>query len=173
MGRLNKLYEKFHDRGLRIVVISPQDPKTLREGFVKDLGAKYWIGSDSRARTLMNFVEVNQVAKFPQQYLVDATGTVVDPGADLDATIDLLLRDVFDEDLGRGLRPELKRARGYYEKGAIGKAFVEAGKHLEAEDRAVVADAEFLRAKCEAFAVYRKWRVEKRVRISRGMRNTS
>jgi hypothetical protein len=69
----------------------------------------------------------------------------------------------FDPALGRELASELGIARRHYEKGAFGSAWRIAGQKLDDEDPEVVADARFLRERCEESAEWRRYTVMRKI----------
>ena len=159
VGHLQKLHEKYFDKGLRIIAITKENPGVVEGPVVEDRGGKYWIASDPGGDTMSRYTQPGRLG-IPHSYVIDATGTVVSEGIPSESRIEELLAGVFDPALGRDLHKSLKAAVKSYEKGHYGKAYVAAAKHLEAEDNALVADARFLRERCEAVADFHKKMIE-------------
>jgi len=162
VGHLNELHDKYFDKGLRIIAISDEGPDLLESKMVKEKSARYWIGSDPGKETAARFIDPGRRG-IPHAYLVDARGVVVGEGVPSEQKIEELLKEIFDADLGKELAPALKGLVKSYEKGDIGKAWAGAEKYLAGEDRTVVADAEFLRGKCEAYGNFLRSLVEQSV----------
>jgi hypothetical protein len=157
------LHAAYAQKGFELVVISPHQVSDLREQLIGQYKAKYWIGCDSKLRTLIQFVVPNVVAEFPMTYLVDARGKVTDHGDALEAKIEYLLEELFEPELGRALHAALKAACRSYAGGAIGAAWQAAGLLGEGEDAVLVADAKFLRTRCEAYSAWRKLMLEREI----------
>ncbi len=163
MVRLNALVEKYGNRGLRVVGVSPMERADLQSTYVDEQHAKWWIGCDGRGETLMAFVRFNEPAEFPRSYLVNASGVIVANGEVTDADIEQALLDVFEPDLGRELDGALAAAVASYRAAEYGKAWTSAGEHAASEDARVAADARHLRTKCEAYAAWTRRRIEQQV----------
>ena len=52
VGHLQKLHEKYFDKGLRIIAVTAEPAGTVESAVVKQRGGKYWMASDP-ARTTM------------------------------------------------------------------------------------------------------------------------
>lgn len=114
--------------------------------FVKQLGAKFWIGSDPRDESLNGFAGDGGLG-IPQFYLVDARGTVVGDGVPTEAQIEKLLADVVDRRLDRKLHDSLAKAAAFYARGSLGKAHELAGAHTSSTDSKLAVDAQYLQTK--------------------------
>ncbi len=161
--RLNRLYDAYAKKGLRLIVISPHGAAELRKELIETHKAKYWIACDSTLRTTIGYVVPNVPAVFPMTYLVSGRGAIVDHGAKLEATIESLLQEVFEPALGRSLHKVLASAQKSYDAGAVGAAWKAAGAKLEHEDAAVVADATFLRKRAEAYGAFKQRMLQREI----------
>jgi hypothetical protein len=161
--RLNRLHDLYAAKGFQLVVISPHALSDLREQLIGKYGAKYWIGCDSKLKTLIGFIVPNTRAEFPMSYLVDSRGKIVDPGPELEEKIQYLLDEVFDPSLRRELAPGLADARAAYEAGSVGAAWLAAAPALESADASLVADAKFLRERCEAYGAWKRLMLERKI----------
>lgn len=150
-----------------MLVISPHPVAELKKELIEEHKAQYWIGCDSRLMTTVDFVVPNVVAEFPMIYLIDCRGRIVDYGEELEAKIEYLLQEVFDPALGRELHKALRSAQQKYESGMIGTAWKFAGRRLEDEDPAVVADAKFLRGRCEAYGAWKQLMLQREIDAGR------
>lgn len=162
MGHLNELHAKYFDKGLRIVAISDEPASKLESIMIKNHEAKFWIASDP-GRSLLSVFGGGGI---PHAYLIDATGKIVTnkhPGSMSESEIAGLLEGAFDAKLDRELHKSLKSLVKTYEKGQYGKAWAGAAKKAEDEDRAVAADASYLKEQCEAVAGFHKKLVENAV----------
>jgi len=154
VGHLQKLHEKYFDKGFRIIAISAEPASKIQSIVVEDKGATYWMGSDPGRETFAQFADGR--VGIPHAYLVDAAGKVVGEGVPNEAQIEKLLEQAFDPALDRELHGMLKSAARQYEKGDVGKAWAKAARYVEHDDRTVVADAKYLREQCEAYAAWKK-----------------
>lgn len=159
VGHLIELHEKYYDKGLRVLAISAEPASLLRSKMIEEKQANYWIASDPDRGTIGRFTQPGRVG-IPHSYLVDANGVVVSDGMPSAQQIESLLENTFDPALGRELASPLKAAAKLYEKGRIGQAWAGAARYLEHEDRAVAADAAYLRERAEAYAAFRKKLIE-------------
>ncbi|NJN14580.1 MAG: hypothetical protein HC813_02855 [Planctomycetes bacterium] len=159
MGHLSELHRKYFDRGLRIIGISDEPEGLLQSKVVEERSGSFWIGSDPGGETVAGFIEPGRRG-IPHSYIVNASGVVVGEGIPDEATLEKLLGETFDVQLGRELAPQLKSLVRHYEKGSIGSAWSGSERYLADEDRTVAADAEFLRGKCEAYANFLRKLVE-------------
>lgn len=162
MVYLNSLLDKFGPKGLRIVALSVMETDDVERLYVKENKARYWIGCNMDLETLLRFIRPNEVAECPHGYLVDVEGKVVGDGEKVgEDLVAKALEDYFDPLLGRELHPSLLAACESYGKGEIGKAWEAATKAGEDEDGALVADAKYLRERCEAHAAFARRQAEK------------
>jgi hypothetical protein len=165
VGHLNELQRKFFDKGLRIIAITAESMGTV-ESKMKSPAPEFWIGSDP-GRTTQSQYKAGKGGGIPHSYLIDATGNVVGdmhPAGLKEQQIEALLKDAFDPSLQRDLHGSLKSLVKLYGKGQYGKAWAGAARFLEDEDRAVKADAAFLREVAEACAAFRRKLVESGVK---------
>jgi hypothetical protein len=160
---LNGLLERFEKKGFRIVALAIEEPDVLRDLFVREYTAKYWMGCADSLDLLLQFIRTNVVAEFPHHYLVDVEGKVACHGEETvdEKRVVALLADVFDPSLGRELHKKLAPAVRHYEQRAIGKAHAAAQKLTEDEDAVLAADAKYLCERCEEFARFERRKVEK------------
>lgn len=162
MGHLNKLHEKYAEKGLYVLGIA-SDPKSAVESvFIENLGAKYPIAVDSSRETLGAFGG----GGIPHVYLVDASGRVIGDGHPSDfpeEKLEELLKEAFVPELERELHKSLKSAVSSYEKGDIGRAYAAAAKQIEAEDRVLAADAKYLQERCSQYAAFKRKAIDKRI----------
>jgi hypothetical protein len=161
---LNRLFETYGPKGLRIIALTLDSASEVEPVCVKDWRARYAIGCDVGFETFASFVRPNETAKFPYGYLVDVVGKVVGHGEQVgEELFAKALEDFFDPSIGRPLHAALADARASYEKGEIGKAWAEAVKAEADPDAVVAADAKHLRARCEAHGAFARRQAEKRL----------
>ena len=163
VAHLQKLNEKYFDKGLRIVAVTKEAPGLVENMVVEQRGGKYWIASDPGGETMASYTQPGRLG-IPHAYLIDASGNVVSEGVPSDGQIEALLADTFDVALGRDLHKALKAPVKSYEKGQYGKAYAAAAKSLENEDNALVADARYLRKRCEDVAAFQQKMIESSVK---------
>ena len=150
---------KYGERGLRIVSVSSEPASKINSVMIKDLGAKFWMASDTKRTTLRPFGG----GGIPHAYLVDAMGKVAwdgHPGSLKDGQIEKLLAQAFDPKLDRELHPSLKGLVKSYTKGHFGKVFSGAARFLQSEERAVSSDAAYLQDRCKAVGAFKRKVVE-------------
>lgn len=159
VGHLQKLHEKYFDKGLRIVAISAEPVGTVEGAVVKQRGGKYWMASDPGRTTMGRYTKQGRIG-IPHSYLIDATGTVVGEGIPSDSRIEELLKSAFNPALGKELHKSLSTAVRLYEKGDYGKAWAKVARATQDEDREVAADALYLQKRCEEVAKWHRDQVE-------------
>jgi len=155
VAHLQKLHEKYFDKGLRIVAITKEATGIVESKVIEERGGTYWIASDPGGETMSRYTQPGRLG-IPHAYLIDANGKVVSEGVPGEGQIETLLESTFDPALGRELHKSLKSVVKSYEKGDYGKAYAAAAKSLEKEDRTLVADAQYLRQRCEEVAAFEK-----------------
>jgi len=155
VAELSKLHDKHFDAGFRVLAISNEPFRDLKEKVVAKAKASFWVGSDLSNDTFKGFLEKDQFA-IPKFFLVDVEGRVVATDVPSEKVLKKLLSRVFEIKLGKELEPELVTVTTAYEVGAYGGAWQAATKFLTDKDEAVVKDAKFLRARVEAYAAFRK-----------------
>jgi hypothetical protein len=163
VGHLNKLHEKYAEKGLYVLGICSSPKSAVEDVFINDLGAKYPIAVDSSRKTLGAFGG----GGIPHVYVVDSSGRVLGNGHPRDFPVEKLeelLAEAFVPALERELHKSLASAVKSYDKGQVGKAFVAAGKQLEAEDRVLAADAKYLQERCSQFAAHKRKAIDKRIK---------
>jgi hypothetical protein len=158
VSHLSELNEKYFDRGLRIVAISNELPAIIQSKMVEEKSVKYWMAADPSRSTINRFSE-GQIG-IPHSYLVNARGVIVGEGVPNEQMIEDLLKDTFDERLGRELDRSLGAAVKSYEKGQVGAAWTAAKKLTENEKPEIADDAKFLVEKSEAYAKFMTGLVE-------------
>lgn len=164
VGYLSWLFDRYGDKGLRIVALTTDPPEVIEKLFVKQLKARYWIGCDGERTTFGRFVQVGIATQMPQAYLVGTDGKVLAHGKTIpEETIRGLVEELFDAALGRDLHAALAGACADYGKGDVGKAWAAAGRRVADPDAPIAEDAKFLVAKCEARAAFTKRIAEKRL----------
>ncbi len=152
---LKRLHHRYHSKGLRVVAISDEEAGTLRK-MVDDLGIEYWLGSDPHDTTLKEFVIHGLPFRKPHHYLVDVRGKVVANKFPTNTQIEKLLEDCFDPRIGRKLHDSLATVRSEYDRGAYATAWRAAAPHTKSKDKAVAADARFLRERVESYGAFCK-----------------
>ncbi|MEM8882692.1 MAG: redoxin domain-containing protein [Planctomycetota bacterium] len=159
VGHLQKLHEKYFDKGLRVIAISSESIGTIKGAVTDDRGGLYWLASDPSRETVGRYSNPGGLT-IPRTYLIDATGKVVSDGMPNESRIQELLEGVLDTRVGKTLHKSLNGAVKAFEKGDYGKAYKAAGKMTEKEDAALVADAQYLRERCVAVADFSKKLIE-------------
>jgi hypothetical protein len=160
---LQKLNEKYFDKGLRIVAVTKEGTGIVEDKVVEQRGGKYWVASDPGGETMSSYTQPGRLG-IPHAYVIDASGNVVSEGVPSEAKIEELLEATFDPSLGRDLHKALKSVVKTYEKGQFGKAYAAAAKSLENEDNALVADARYLRKRCEDAAAFQQTMIESSIK---------
>lgn len=160
VGHLQKLNEKYFDKGLRIIAITAEPTGTAE--MVTKKGGKYWIASDPGRSTIGRY-KTGSVG-IPHAYLIDASGTVVSEGVPSEQRIEELLKDAFNPSLGKELHKSLKAAVKLYDKGSYGKAWAAVARATQNEDRTIAADALYLQKRCEEVAKWHQTQVENAIK---------
>ena len=163
VAHLQKLNEKYFDKGLRIIAVTKEATGLVENMVVEQRGGKYWIASDPGGETMASYTQPGRLG-IPHAYLIDASGNVVSEGVPSEGKIEELLESTFDPSLGRDLHKALKAPVKSYRKGQYGKAYAAAAKSLEGEDNALVADARYLRKRCEDVAAFQQKMIESSVK---------
>jgi len=163
VAHLQKLNEKYFDKGLRIIAITKEGTGIVEDMVIEQRGGKYWVASDPSGETMKSYTQKGSIG-IPHTYVIDASGNVVSEGVPSEAKIGELLEATFDPSLGRDLHKALKSVVKTYRKGQYGKAYAAAAKSLENEDNALVADARYLRKRCEDVAAFQQKMIESSVK---------
>ena len=161
VGHLQKLNEKYFDKGLRIIAITAESTGTA--DMVTKKGGKYWIASDPGRATMGRYTQKGRLG-IPHAYLIDASGTVVSEGVPNEQRIEELLKDAFNPALGKDLHKSLKTAVKLYKKGGYGKAWAAVARATQNDDRTIAADALYLQKRCEEVAKWNQTQVENAIK---------